>query len=82
MGFFTEISNEFISGYADAFFVYCSVPVCFLYSSTGSYGGWKGVPVNRFQQWYLAFSFLGQYRIILSADTASEVRQMLSQKRR
>ena len=25
---------------------------------------------------------LGQYRIILSADTASEVRQMLSQKRR
>ena len=27
-------------------------------------------------------SILGQYRIILSADTASEVRQMLSQKRR
>ena len=26
--------------------------------------------------------FLGQYRIILSADTASEVRQMPSQKRR
>ena len=26
--------------------------------------------------------FIGQYRIILSADTASEVRQMLSQKRR
>jgi len=26
--------------------------------------------------------FLRQYRIILSADTASEVRQMLSQKRR
>ena len=25
---------------------------------------------------------LGQYRIILSADTASEVRQMPSQKRR
>ena len=25
---------------------------------------------------------LGQYRIILSADTASEVQQMLSQKRR
>ena len=25
---------------------------------------------------------LGQYRIILSADTVSEVRQMLSQKRR
>ena len=25
---------------------------------------------------------IGQYRIILSADTASEVRQMLSQKRR
>ena len=25
---------------------------------------------------------VGQYRIILSADTASEVRQMLSQKRR
>ena len=25
---------------------------------------------------------LGQYRIILSADTASEVRQMLSEKRR
>lgn len=35
MGFFTGISNKFISGYADAFFVYCSVPVCFLYSSTG-----------------------------------------------
>lgn len=43
MGFFTEISNKFISGYADAFFVYCSVPVCFLYSSTGSDGGWKGI---------------------------------------
>ena len=28
------------------------------------------------------YSFLRQYRIILSADTASEVRQMLSQKRR
>ena len=28
------------------------------------------------------FFFRGQYRIILSADTASEVRQMLSQKRR
>ena len=27
-------------------------------------------------------AFLGQYRIILSADTASEVRQLLSQKRR
>ena len=26
--------------------------------------------------------FIGQYRIILSADTASEVRQLLSQKRR
>ena len=26
--------------------------------------------------------FLKQYRIILSADTASEVRQLLSQKRR
>ena len=43
MGFFTGISNKFISGYADAFFVYCSVPVCFLYSSTGLYGGWKGI---------------------------------------
>jgi hypothetical protein len=33
---------------------------------------------------YIDFTFekLGQYRIILSADTASEVRQMLSQKRR
>ena len=31
---------------------------------------------NRFIQ------YLRQYRIILSADTASEVRQMLSQKRR
>ena len=29
-----------------------------------------------------AIHSLGQYRIILSADTASEVRQMLSQKRR
>jgi hypothetical protein len=28
----------------------------------------------------LYFQFLRQYRIILSADTASEVRQMLSQK--
>ena len=27
-------------------------------------------------------SYLGQYRIILSADTVSEVRQLLSQKRR
>ena len=26
--------------------------------------------------------YYGQYRIILSADTASEVRQLLSQKRR
>ena len=29
-----------------------------------------------------AIKDLGQYRTILSADTASEVRQMLSQKRR
>ena len=28
------------------------------------------------------FCFLRQYRTILSADTASEVQQMLSQKRR
>ena len=28
------------------------------------------------------FVEIGQYRIILSADTASEVRQMLSHKRR
>ena len=28
------------------------------------------------------YYFLRQYRIILSADTASEARQMLSQKRR
>jgi hypothetical protein len=28
------------------------------------------------------FVEIGQYRIILSADTVSEVRQMLSQKRR
>jgi len=28
------------------------------------------------------YKMLGQYRIILSADTASEVRQMPSQKRR
>ena len=31
---------------------------------------------------YFNSYFLRQYRIILSADTASEVRQMLSQKRR
>ena len=34
---------------------------------------------------FFFFSFaspFGQYRIILSADTASEVRQLLSQKRR
>jgi hypothetical protein len=31
----------------------------------------------------MEFTFrFGQYRIILSADTASEVRQLLSQKRR
>ena len=30
----------------------------------------------------LAPRILGQYRIILSADTASEVRQLLGQKRR
>ena len=29
-----------------------------------------------------SIAYLGQYRIILSADTTSEVRQMLSQKRR
>ena len=29
-----------------------------------------------------AYKILGQYRIILSADTASEARQLLSQKRR
>ena len=37
---------------------------------------WMGKRRNRFIQ------YLRQYRIILSADTASEVRQMLSQKRR
>jgi hypothetical protein len=31
---------------------------------------------------FLRYYDLGQYRIILSADTASEVRQMPSQKRR
>ena len=31
---------------------------------------------------HLQGTMLGQYRIILSADTASEVRQLLSQKRR
>ena len=30
----------------------------------------------------MVICYLRQYRIILSADTASEVRQMLSQKRR
>ena len=30
----------------------------------------------------LLIKYYGQYRIILSADTASEVRQLLSQKRR
>ena len=30
----------------------------------------------------LVYKDIRQYRIILSADTASEVRQMLSQKRR
>ena len=33
-------------------------------------------------QAYKARRVLGQYRIILSADTASEVQQMPSQKRR
>ena len=31
---------------------------------------------------FLLIKYYGQYRIILSADTASEVRQLLSQKRR
>jgi len=35
-----------------------------------------------FLQYGLSLNLLRQYRIILSADTASEVRQMLSQKRR
>ena len=30
----------------------------------------------------VCMKYQGQYRIILSADTASEVRQLLSQKRR
>ncbi len=37
----------------------------------------NGPPVQGISRFYLR-----QYRIILSADTASEVRQMLSQKRR
>jgi hypothetical protein len=31
---------------------------------------------------HFSYNYQRQYRIILSADTASEVRQMLSQKRR
>ena len=37
----------------------------------------NGLPVQGISRFYLR-----QYRIILSADTASEVRQLLSQKRR
>ena len=42
-----------------------------------SHGSFRPLSKGKF---YLAL--LRQYRIILSADTASEVRQMLSQKRR
>ena len=40
--------------------------------------------LGKMKVFYIDFTFekLRQYRIILSADTASEVRQMLSQKRR
>ena len=42
----------------------------------------RGVRFARFGHRRRKRIFLWQYRIILSADTASEVRQMLSQKRR
>ena len=42
--------------------------------STRQRAGAEFIPITKLE--------LGQYRIILSADTASEVRQMLSQKRR
>ena len=40
--------------------------------------------LGKMKVFYIDFTFekLRQYRIILSADTASEVRQLLSQKRR
>ena len=39
-------------------------------------------PYNGTKVTYTVLGAYGQYRIILSADTASEVRQMPSQKRR
>ena len=39
---------------------------------------WHTIPYFSIQEKF----YFRQYRIILSADTASEVRQMLSQKRR
>ena len=46
---------------------------------------WALLEQHQGEQFYTAKCLpflLRQYRIILSADTASEVRQMLSQKRR
>ncbi len=40
------------------------------------------MPSSRREKRKMVIADLRQYRIILSADTASEVRQMLSQKRR
>jgi hypothetical protein len=42
----------------------------------------SGTPRRDPPKVFFANYYLRQYRIILSADTASEVRQMLSQKRR
>ena len=44
-------------------------------------GGWIYVSPRR-DEGIAPYKSLWQYRIILSADTASEVRQLLSQKRR
>ena len=45
-------------------------------------GQWIGQSGNAFGLFFALSFSLWQYRIILSADTVSEVRQMLSQKRR
>ncbi|MFQ9818896.1 MAG: hypothetical protein ACLRX3_12745 [Subdoligranulum sp.] len=45
-------------------------------------GGCVVIKPASFPHWFGLNFVYRQYRIILSADTASEVRQMLSQKRR
>ncbi|MDY6007753.1 MAG: hypothetical protein SPJ00_06370, partial [Gemmiger sp.] len=69
---------------APVFFVVCvqDIPARCHYTAKCQKAQQKTAPYGKNRKTRQIKRSLGQYRIILSADTASEGRQMLSQKRR